>query len=60
MPAAEYICETPVSNPAPGTYTATVQTLELRAGHCQRIYYTSGWKRTYQKDSAVVYRADYF
>ena len=35
---AEYICETPVSNPAPGTYTTT-QTLKLE-GNCQKIYYT--------------------
>ena len=35
---AEYICETPVSNLAPGTYTTT-QTLELK-GNCQKIYYT--------------------
>ena len=35
---SDYICETPVSNPAPGTYTS-VQTLELRADHA-RIYYT--------------------
>ena len=33
---AEYICETPVSNPAPGTYTTT-QTLKLE-GNCQKIY----------------------
>ena len=35
---AEYICETPVSNPAPGTYTTT-HTLKLE-GNCQKIYYT--------------------
>lgn len=35
---AEYICETPVSNLAPGTYTTT-QTLKLE-GNCQKIYYT--------------------
>lgn len=35
---SDYICETPVSNPASGTY-ASVQTLELRADHA-RIYYT--------------------
>ena len=34
----DYICETPVSNPAPGTYTS-VQTLELKAD-CSEIYYT--------------------
>lgn len=34
----DYICEAPVSNPAPGTYTS-VQTLELK-GDCQEIYYT--------------------
>lgn len=36
--SALYICETPVSNPAPGTYTTT-QTLKLE-GNCQKIYYT--------------------
>lgn len=34
----DYICEAPVSNPAPGTYTS-VQALELKAD-CSRIYYT--------------------
>ena len=35
---AEYICEPPVSDLAPGTYTLT-QTLELK-GNCSKIYYT--------------------
>ena len=45
---AEYICETPVSNPAPGTYTTT-QTLKLE-GNCQKDLLHIRWKHTYQKE----------